>query len=228
MNPAVLSPNFRRLFPEGVAAAELRVPGDSSLLLPEEAACLGRAVRKRVQEFAAGRLCARRALAEFGIEDFALRVREDRRPEWPPSIVGSITHTAGLCAAVAGDAARFAGLGVDSETVGDVKPDIVPRICAPAETAWLDSLPAAERARAATLIFAAKESFYKCQYSIVEEFLSFHDVLIEVPDWGRGQGSFEVHATRPIAIAEHATFPIPGRYRFHEGFASAGMALPAG
>ena len=58
MNPAVLSPDLLGLFPEGVVAAELRVPGDPSMLLPAEAADLRRAVPKRAQEFAAGRLCA--------------------------------------------------------------------------------------------------------------------------------------------------------------------------
>ncbi len=128
-----------------MAAAELRMPGDVSLLLPAEAACLGRAVRKRVQEFAAGRLCARRALAQFGIENFALRVRGDRQPDWPPAMVGSITHTDGLCAAVAGPSAHFAGLGVDSEIAGEVKRKIWPRICVAGEIDWLHSLPAAEQ-----------------------------------------------------------------------------------
>ncbi len=219
-----------------MAAAELRTPGDASLLLPAEAACLGRAVQKRVQEFAAGRLCARRALAQFGIEGFALRVRGDRRPDWPAGMVGSITHTQGLCAAVAAEARHFAGLGIDSEIVGDVRADIWPRICVPREIDWLRSLGAAEQERAATLIFAVKEAFYKCQYPIVEEFLSFHDLWIELPEWGRAsaragmqgeQGTCTVHATRAVAIAEHGVFPALGRYRQHERFVSAGVAFPA-
>ena len=83
MNPAVLSASVGALFPPGASAAELRAPGDPALLLPEEAAFLGRAVPKRVREFAAGRLCARRALAQFGISDFPLRVAADRQAVWP-------------------------------------------------------------------------------------------------------------------------------------------------
>jgi 4'-phosphopantetheinyl transferase EntD len=227
-NPAVLSADIRTLFPDGVAAAELRVPGDVSLLLPAEAAGLGRAVQKRVEEFAAGRLCARRALAQFGIEDFALLVRSDRQPAWPESMVGSITHTGGLCAAVAAERRSFAGLGVDTEIVGAVKPDLWATICAGSEITWLRSLPAAEQVPAAALIFAAKEAFYKCQYAVTGEFLSFHDVLIETSEWGAREAAFSAHATRELALTKFAALPVFGRFRFHEGYVSAGAALPAG
>ena len=56
----------------------MRVPGDASLLAPEEAAIVANAVPKRVGEFAAGRLCARRALAELGMSRAF--------PSWPRPI----------------------------------------------------------------------------------------------------------------------------------------------
>ena len=99
-NPATLSPALAGLFPPGVVATELRETGDPHLLLPAEARYLGRAVPKRIGEFAAGRLCARRGLAEFGVVDFAVEMAADRQPIWPAALVGSITHTAGFCASV--------------------------------------------------------------------------------------------------------------------------------
>jgi 4'-phosphopantetheinyl transferase EntD len=225
LNQAVLSADFKTLFPDGVAAAELRGQGDASLLLPVESAGLGRAVQTRVQEFAAGRSCARLALAQFGIHDFPLAARGDRQPAWPPSMVGSITHTAGLCAAVVGEAARFAGLGLDCEVVGDVEPELWPKICVPRETAWLRSLPADEQARASALLFAAKEAFYKCQYPAVGEFLSFHDIRLGIRGWDSGPAAFEVHENRALRIAGLTAFPVLGTYRFHERYVSAGVAL---
>jgi 4'-phosphopantetheinyl transferase EntD len=225
VNPAVLSADFKTLFPDGVAAAELRGQGDASLLLPVESAGLGRAVQTRVQEFAAGRSCARLALAQFGIHDCALPARSDRQPAWPSSMVGSITHTAGLCAAVVGEAARFAGLGLDCEVVGDVEPELWPKICVPREIVWLRSLPTEEQARASALIFAAKEAFYKCQYPAVGEFLSFHDIRLGIRGWGSMPAAFEVHASRTLAVAAYAQFPVLGTYRFHEHYVSAGVAL---
>src|SRR5271156_5942036 len=152
-NPARLSASLKNLFPAEVVGAELSEPGDPQQLLPEEAAHLGRAVPKRVQEFAAGRLCARRALAEFGMPDFPVRVAEDRQPIWPDSLVGSITHTAGFCAAVVAERRHIQALGLDSEVTGDVKVEIWSHICLPGEIAWLRSLPTSQQAAAATLIF---------------------------------------------------------------------------
>jgi 4'-phosphopantetheinyl transferase EntD len=227
VNTANLSTNLASLFPPGVVAAELRGPGNPDLLFPEEAAYLGRAVPKRIGEFAAGRLCARRALAEFRIVDFAIKVADDRQPLWPDSMVGSITHTAGFCAAVVGERRRVAALGLDSEVVGDVKGEIWPSICLPVELKWIQSLPMSQQAAAVTLIFSAKEAFYKCQYSVVREPLDFHDVRVDAPAWGTADGAFEIHAMRGVAIAAHATLPLRGRYLFHEGWVTAGMGLVA-
>jgi 4'-phosphopantetheinyl transferase EntD len=219
-NPARLSSSFQALFPPGVIAAESDLPGRVELLLPEEAACLGRAVAERQQEFAAGRLCARRALAELDIENFALIAAPDRQPVWPPAIVGSITHTVGLCAAVVARGSRFAGLGVDTEIVGRVTAELRARICVASELDWIDSLPEAKRAAAAALMFAAKEAFYKCQSPLTGQWLGFQDVRIEA-----AVDTFRVIPTRPIALTELTGSPLAGRYRYHKEFVSAGIAL---
>jgi 4'-phosphopantetheinyl transferase EntD len=225
MNPASLSASLGSLFPPGAVAAELRGPGDPELLLPAEAVFIGRAVPKRVQEFAAGRLCARRALADFGIVDFPIKVADDRQPVWPDAMVGSITHTAGFCAAVVAERRCAAALGLDSEVVGDVTAGIWHSICVPIEAAWVRSLPASERAAAVTLIFSAKEAFYKCQYPIVRERLSFHDARVEAVGWGAADGVFNIHATRNIDLSTRTALPMQGRYLFHEAFVTAGIAL---
>ncbi|HEY2635502.1 MAG TPA: 4'-phosphopantetheinyl transferase superfamily protein [Steroidobacteraceae bacterium] len=224
-NPATLSNDLGSLFPPGAIAAELREPGDPQLLLPAEAIYVVRAVPKRVQEFAAGRLCARRALAEFGIVDFPVRAADDRQPVWPGSMVGSITHTAGYGAAVVAERRSAAAVGLDSEVVGDVKAELWPRVCVPTESAWIESLPAMEQAAAVTLIFSAKEAFYKCQFALVRERLNFHDVRVEAAAWGASSGAFRILPTRRIAVCARAAPPLHGRYRFHQGFVTAGMAL---
>ena len=228
MNPANLSTRLATLFSPGAIVAILREPGDPQLLLPEEAAHLGRAVPKRMQEFAAGRLCARRAMAEFGMPDFPVQVAADRQPIWPDSLAGSITHTAGFCAAVVAERRRIQALGLDSEVVGDVKTEIWSHICLPSEMAWIRSLPTSEQAAAVTLIFSAKEAFYKCQYPLVGERLGFHDVRIEAPTWGASDGAFLVHPTRRVAIATYASLPLHGRYLFHETLLTAGIDFAAG
>ncbi len=236
-NPAQSSANLSRLFAGDACVAELRGPGDPKLLLPAEAEFLGRSVAQRAQEFAAGRVCARRALADLGYEHFAVKRGADRQPIWPQGVVGSITHTAGFCAAVVAPGGTTAAIGLDSEVAGGtppggtsrdgVKPHLWPSICIASEIEWLRTLPEPQRVAAATLLFSAKEAFYKCQYPLTQERLGFHDARVEVHDWGRQFGSFSISAARSIAFAAHAPLPLTGRFSFHEEFVSAGLFVAA-
>ena len=223
-----LNKRLHGLFPSPVVVAELRGVGEPLQLLPDEALAVSRAVPKRVNEFAAGRACARTALAEFGLSDFALLAADDRQPIWPKGFVGSITHTTGLCAAAVAQRSRIAALGLDSEIVGAPTPDIWSMLCRDEELAWVDLLPTAQRGRAVTLLFSAKEAFYKCQYPLTHEWLNFHDVHIEAFDWGQPHGIFMVRATRSLRFAQHAVLPLEGHYVFHEQFVSTGVTVDAG
>lgn len=224
-NAASLSADLSGLFPPGAVAAELRGVGDLEALHPEEARHLGRSVQKRAQEFAAGRMCARRLLHEFGFPNFPVAVGEHRQPVWPDTLVGSITHTTDFCAAVVAPKDRLRAVGIDSEIAGSVKPELWRGICTPGETAWLRSLPDAQQPRAATLIFSAKEAFYKCQFAATQEHLGFRDAVVEMPEWGGTRGGFLIRATRRIALDRLTAMPLEGRYLFHEAFVTAGMAL---
>ena len=226
MNPAALSTSLGTLFPAGAVAADLRGQGNPDLLLAGEAIYVGRAVPKRVQEFAAGRLCARRALAEFGIVDFPIRVADDRQPIWPDAFVGSITHTEGYGAAVVAERRRMRALGLDTEIVGQVKVALWAAICTQREIAWLRSLPQPEQAAVATLIFSAKEAFYKCQYPLTRERLNFHDAVVESVTQPASMGTFTIRPMRRIALEDHTVMPLQGRYLFHREEVTAGIAIP--
>ncbi len=224
-NPARLSPLLTSLFPLGVVGAELRAAADPSLLFASEASSQAAAVPKRIQEFAGGRLCARRALSEFGIVDYPLRINHDRRPRWPAPVIGSISHTAGLCGAVIARRSQFRAIGLDIETVADVTPEIWPFICSPEDRALLDSLSEAEQDRCAALIFSAKEAFYKCQYAVTQQWLEFDDVTLEIRASDLNSGSFSLRARRSIALSQHATMPVFGRFMFHGNLVVTGIAL---
>jgi 4'-phosphopantetheinyl transferase EntD len=118
----------------------------------------------------------------------------------------------------------MSAIGIDSEIAASVKPELWRGICTPAETAWLRSLPQTEQAAAATLIFSAKEAFYKCQYPLLGERLGFQDASVE-PAWGFGRGTFAIHVNS-IALPRHASLPLQGRYLFHQQFVTTGIALP--
>jgi 4'-phosphopantetheinyl transferase EntD len=232
MNPAGLATHLNGLFAPGALAADLRQPGDPELLLPAEAAFLGRAVIDRAREFAAGRLCARRALQEFGIVNFPIEVGDGRQPIWPASMVGSITHTGGFCAAVVAERIRIRALGIDSETIEHVNSELWPAVCVPEELAWVHSLAPSSQRCAVALIFSAKEAFYKCQYPLVRERLNFHDARIEAGAWNGDAAhgviqAFKIHPTRSIALRTAAVLALQGRFLFHDGLVTAGMSLAA-
>ena len=222
---AGLSPALAGLFPPGVVGAELRIAGDLPSLFPDEAQHLGRAVPKRVQEFAAGRFCARRALAELGFTGYPLGMNSDRRPRWPASVVGSITHTDGICGAVVAEQRRFRAIGLDMELVGRVTPEIWPYICAPEERAWLAALREPEQSRCAALVFSAKESFYKCQYGVTRQWLEFDDVELDLLSPGASAGWFALRPRRKIALLERD--PLMGRFEFRGSLVVTGVAFQA-
>jgi 4'-phosphopantetheinyl transferase EntD len=217
----------RGLFPLGIVAAELRGDGDASLLLDDERAeCIG-ASAKRVAEFAAGRLCAHRALAEFGLDGIAVGRNEDRSPAWPAGFAGSITHTLGFCAAAVARRSECEALGLDAEIVGRVTPEIWRYVFTLAELALLEALPARRRAAVATLVFSAKEAFYKCQHALTGELLEFGDVTLELDGAGEGAGGFEVRPLRELASPLLARRALRGRFRFSGSLVVTGIAIGA-
>jgi 4'-phosphopantetheinyl transferase EntD len=226
-NPATLSTELEALFPVSARVAALRGSGDVDLLLPAEAAHLGRSVPKRAQEFAAGRLCARRVFREFGIADFALEVGEDRQPVWPANLVGSITHTADFCAAVVAAKRSVKAIGIDAEAAASVTEKLWPRLFLGPEIEWLHSLTMTQRLSAAALLFSAKEAFYKCQYPLVRQSLGFHDVSVRLPEWGAAvfSGTFLIEPQRKIELLEHTSSPMRGRYLFLGSIVATGIAI---
>lgn len=216
-----------RLFPAEVATASRTRPGDAALLYPEEARHLGNAIAKRVGEFAAGRLCARQALEQLGIGGFPLLVREDRRPQWPDGIVGSITHTHGYYAAVVARSEEYRAIGVDAERIGRVGRHLWPKICTAGEEAWLEGLSEADQARAGALIFSGKEAFYKCQYGLTGSWVGFQDVALEPLDAGLQSGRFAVRPLVPLKLEQFLPPPWSGGCRFGDDLVISGMAFGA-
>ncbi len=168
----------RPLLPDHLAVVEGPIAdvGDAeSLLFPEEAEYVARAVDKRRTEFACGRLFARRAIASFAPADRPLLRGPDRAPLWPAGLIGSITHTDSYCAVAVAECARVAALGIDIEDTGRFKPELVRRILTPREIET--NLRDAADPRA-TLMFSAKEALHKCLHPLTGATLRFHDAEV--------------------------------------------------
>lgn len=120
-----------------------------------------RSVLKRQCEYFHGRLAARYALLASGLNETDVGCNAQRAPIFPAAVVGSISHTHSIAIAAVMPAPQWNGLGVDIEQCIAEKDlaDIAP-IFLDAEETVLRSAPLSH-AMAATLVFSAKESFYK-------------------------------------------------------------------
>jgi 4'-phosphopantetheinyl transferase EntD len=224
-NPATLSAELSALFPAGVIAAELSEPAPRSLLTPTELQFIVHCADKRIQDFTAGRACARRALCELGSGGFSLLAGKHREPIWPVSIIGSITHTHGYAAAVVARQDDFRSIGVDCEGIDSVDEQLWSRICAPAELDRLAQLPLVERSRLAVLIFAAKEAFYKCQFPLTHQWVGFEDVVIE-PDWPASAGNVRIIPQKTLSLDAQIVAGLVSRFHFRGSWVIAGVTAP--
>lgn len=168
------------LFPQGARAYEFCGLASPNDLLPMERRCVSRAVEARVLEYAAGRVCARAAITSLGHPVAPILSASDRSPIWPSGVVGSITHTGQYCVAVVGSDRQFTAIGVDAERLGAVDPPLWELTFHPDEVASLRRLDQAASAERATMLFAAKEAFYKCQYGITRSWIGFQDVIVTI------------------------------------------------
>jgi 4'-phosphopantetheinyl transferase EntD len=190
------------LLPPEVATACLAGEGDPSRLLDEELRAVSGAVQGRQREFAAGRICARAALGRFGYGDVPLLSGKAGQPLWPDGVTGSITHTKGFAAAAVDASGRFRAIGIDAERTGHIPDDILSEILLPSEARWIDSLSGEERQRATTLVFSAKEAFFKCQYAITAQWLDFLDVAVEARSDRFERGCFLVRPAGKVELFE--------------------------
>lgn len=213
---------LQQLFGAPLAAFEARGAFDGHVLHADEAQFVARAVPKRVREFAAGRACARAALAELQIDNYLLRVGEDREPVWPDGVTGSITHTRGYCGVVACRHNVFRALGIDAEAVDALRPELWRAIATPEEHARLKLLPVAQAALEASVTFSAKEAFFKCQFQITRQWLNFSDVQVSI-----GAHTFEITPRRTLQFESIAAAPWRGRYVLEDALVITGIGVPA-
>lgn len=218
------------LFPVAAQAAATSVslegsPSLEDLLYPVERAAVANAVPKRVREFAAGRNCARRALASLGAAPIAIPMGKDRAPVWPSGYVGSISHSHGVCCAVAARREHVEAIGVDVELASPLSDELANRVCRRDELDHVSDLPALAKGDWFKLVFSAKETLYKCYYPLARSFLDFQDVSIRFAldpgsrSTGTFRGNLVVDRAWPFAGA------LEGRFRAACDVVSTGAAV---
>lgn len=137
-----------------------------------------RAVRRRQLSFLAGRLCAEHALLISGHElTEPIGWRESGEPNWPQGWTGSISHTGRVALSMVSPRTGRFGIGIDAEEVlNDQTLQDVLQVCAhKAERHLVTGGP--DRGRlAATVMFCAKEAYYKAIHGEVQRFVDFDEM----------------------------------------------------
>src|SRR5205814_1374266 len=78
------------VLPPGLVGAVALGDVQPDRLFPEEAVLVASAVESRRLEFARGRSCARRAMAQFDVSPEPILADTKRAPLWPRGVTGSI------------------------------------------------------------------------------------------------------------------------------------------
>jgi 4'-phosphopantetheinyl transferase EntD len=197
-----------RILPAKVACAE-QFGAPTGTLKPEELALLGgRITENRRNEFAAGRTCARKALAFFGMHDRAILIGQERQPLWPEGLVGSITHCEGYCAAAAASVADLESIGIDAEPNRPLPPGVLETIAIENERRWLHD---AQRSFVCwdRLLFSIKESVFKTWYPITNCWLDFNMAEVTIDP---ATGTFKASISHNLARISGSLGTIEGRY----------------
>ena len=115
-------------------------------------------------------LPARAALDALGVAPAAIPADAARRPCWPDGVVGSITHCRDLAAAAVARATDLTALGIDAEPAQPLAPDVLDLVATTTERDRFDG------PLDGTVVFCAKEAFYKCWSSAGGPLIDFDDV----------------------------------------------------
>jgi 4'-phosphopantetheinyl transferase EntD len=214
-----LALDWQGLFPQGVSVAWSNTPAAGDALLPSERRYTRGMASHRLASFAQGRTCARAALAGLGYRESPVPVGEQRAPLWPRGIAGSITHRAGHSLAVACRVQVARSVGIDLEQTGATESDVLALVCTPEERQWLARQACPDAGR---VLFAIKESIYKCLWPLTRRYIDFREVEVALdPDTGR-------YAARAMDSRLHAptVAAIRGGWRTTGSFVLTSAYLP--
>lgn len=154
------------------------------------------AVPKRQREFFYGRLCARSAMAPLRPDPPQIGTGPMREPLWPVDLIGSITHAADMAAAlVLPSSIGYAGVGIDIETIlgGQGAQEVRAIVANDGELRYLAGFeqPLGPDVPL-TLVFSAKESFFKAVHGEVRRYFNFDAIELEHIDLAARSMRFRV------------------------------------
>lgn len=135
--------------------------------------------QRRQSEYAAGRTLARELLTYWD-ESSDVPSAKDRSPNWPTGFAGSISHSNHWVWVAVAQNELIRSIGIDTEQIVDPRTryQTQAEIATDAEWALTKSLGLSAQAEF-TLLFSAKEAFYKCLYPIHKQYFNFKQAVVE-------------------------------------------------
>lgn len=104
-----------------------------------------------------------------------------REPQWPSSLVGSITHTRGFRAAAVAPRSVLSSVGIDTELNCPLPDGVEESVTVTGEPQMLAALArAVPLTHWGRLLFSAKEVVYKAWYPLTGRWLGFEDARLTI------------------------------------------------
>jgi len=195
------------------------------VLFPEEEAVIAKAVFKRRQEFAIARACARAALGKLGLPPVPIVPGPRGAPQWPPGVVGSITHCVGYRACAVARDRDLVTIGLDAEPHDRLPEGVLEAIASADERAALSALAAAAPGvHWDRMLFSAKESVYKTWFPLTLRWLGFEDASIDI-DPANGTFAARLLVDGPV-VNGGALTGFEGRWLVSDGLIVTTIVVP--
>jgi len=156
-------------------------------------------IPERRTQFLAGRLVAQEALSALTDSVQQIFIGKRRQPIWPTGITGSISHSGYLSIAAIKQTINLrSGLGIDIQSIIDVETqaNIASTIITSDENILIkNSADKLSESILFTLVFSAKESFFKALFNTVGEYFNFDVVSVVKIDESQQQMRLKVLKT---------------------------------
>lgn len=209
---SLLNSALRSILPPGVEHGVGSIPDEPQFEYSSEKDHMRSAGDYRKCEFVAGRDCARAALERVGFARGPILSNDDGVPVWPLGVLASISHSRGYCAAIAAKESGYRTLGLDLEKTNRLSASAIERIVHPHEQVYAQS-----DQKKASLIFCAKEAFFKAQFPLWQTHANFHDLVLAVDEYAGKIRILTMGERFPVDLRSQAA-DMQFRFSFFEDF----------
>lgn len=154
---------------------QIKIYSENNIPLPEH---IANSTKSRQSEYFYGRYCAAKALNRLNVPGYSIPTGTHRKPIWPSNVKGSITHSKQHAASLVSTDTGLIGVGIDIEQVlSPEKADLISnKVISKTEMQLIirEHKKSGSGINALiTLVFSAKESYFKAVYEEANRYFGF-------------------------------------------------------